>query len=587
MQTGTLSIAFTTQVEGGGVVILGVNNMHDASCALIVDGQIVAAAEEERFARIKHASGLPIHAMHYCLEVAGLRAADLDVVVAAWRPWALRVRGTLALKSILGSPAAFLSKARRGAGQMGHEWKELFTLRALLERHLGRGGYLVRYLDHHLAHAASAFLCSPFDEAAILTVDGAGEEDTTVWWHGNGRQIRKLGRVRLPHSLGQLYSATTAFLGFKVQEDEYKVMGLAAMGKPKYASYLMDNVVALFPDGGFAVKPYFLDYHLARQRKFSPEVKRIFGDPRSEHEAIGERHADVAASMQYVTEQALFNLLRHLHTLTRTPRLGLAGGVALNCTANGKIFTNTPFEQVFVQPAAGDNGTSLGAALYWANPGSQRITAPLQHAYWGPSYSREQTLAALVAAGVLYTELSEDDLIERVARLLAEGNVVGWFHGRMEWGPRALGARSFLADPRRAEIKEQINRIIKKREPFRPFAPSVLEERATEFFEEYEPSPFMLFTFPVRPSQRATIPAVTHTDGTARPQGVTAEGNPRYYRLIRRFGELTNVPVLLNTSLNVQEPIVCSPEDALAMFRGCDMKYLVLEDFLVTKPGSS
>ena len=561
--------------------------MHDASCALVVDGQIVAAAEEERFSRVKHASGLPIRAMHYCLEAGGLRATDLDVVVAAWRPWVLRIRGTLALKSILGSPAAFLSKARRGAGQMGHEWKELFTLRHLIERHLGPGGYLVRYLDHHLAHAASALLCSPFDEAAILTVDGAGEEDTTAWWHGNGRQIRKLGGVRLPHSLGQLYSATTAFLGFKVQEDEYKVMGLAAMGTPKYASYLLDNVVALLPDGQFMVKPYFLDYHLARYGKFSSDVKQLFGSPRSEHEEIGERHADVAASIQHVLEQALFNLLRHLHTVTNVPRLGLAGGVALNCTANGKIFTNTPFEQVFVQPAAGDNGTSLGAALYWANSGPKRITAPLPHAYWGPSYNRDQLENALRAAGVSYTELEEDALTGRVAQLLADGNVVGWFHGRMEWGPRALGARSLLADPRRADIKDQINRIIKKREPFRPFAPSVLEERATEFFEHYEPSPFMLFTFPVRPSQRATIPAVTHTDGTARPQGVTAEGSPRYYRLIRKFGELTGVPVLLNTSFNVQEPIVCSPEDALATFQGCDMNYLVLEDFLVAKPGSS
>ena len=560
--------------------------MHDASCALVIDGQIVAAAEEERFSRVKHASGLPIHAMRYCLEAGGLRASDLDVVVAAWRPWVLKLRATLALKSALASPQIFLSKAKRGAGQMGHEWKELFTLRRLLERHLGRSRYAVRYLEHHLAHAASAFLCSPFEEAAILTVDGAGEEDTTVLWHGNGRKIRKLGEVCLPHSLGHLYSATTAFLGFKVQQDEYKVMGLAAMGTPKYAPYLLDNVVALRPDGGFVVKPYFLDYHLARFGKFSAEVEQLFGPPRRPDEEISEHHADVAASVQHALEQALFNLLRHLHERTRSPRLGLAGGVALNCTANGKIFTNTPFEQVFVQPAAGDNGTSLGAALYWTNPGPQRVTASLPHAYWGPSYSRGRAEAALRAAGVHYSELTENALIERVAQLLADGNVVGWFHGRMEWGPRALGARSLLADPRRADIKEKINRIIKKREPFRPFAPSVLEERATEYFDGYQPSPFMLFTFPVKPGKRSAIPAVTHTDGTARPQGVTAEGSPRYYRLIRRFGELTGVPMVLNTSFNVEEPIVCSPEDALATFLGCDMNYLVLEDFLVAKPDS-
>src|SRR5262245_49535566 len=444
------------------MVVLGLNNMHDASCAVVIDGQIIAAAEEERFSRIKHTSGLPIQAMDYCLEAAGLRSDDLDVVVAAWRPWALKLRATLALKSVLASPRIFLSKASRGARQMGHEWRELFTLKRLLEQHLGGGDYSVHYLDHHLSHAASAFLCSPFDEAAILTVDGAGEEETTVWWHGNGRRIRKLGAVRLPHSLGQLYAATTAFLGFKAQEDEYKVMGLAAMGTPKYASYLLDNVVTLCPDGGFWIKPYFLDYHLARSGRFSAEVEQLFGPPRSKMEEIGERHADVAASVQYVLEQALFNLLRALHEHTRTRRLALAGGVALNCTANGKIFTHTPFEQVFVQPAAADNGTSLGAALYLSNSGPERITTPLQHAYWGPSYDRDRTEGALRAAGVSYTELPEDVLIERVAELLAEGNVVGWFQGRMEWGPRALGARSVLADPRRADIKEKINRIIKK-----------------------------------------------------------------------------------------------------------------------------
>ena len=568
------------------MVVLGINNMHDASCALVANGQIIAAAEEERFSRVKHTSGLPIHAMHYCLEAAGLRAADLDAVVAAWCPWVLKVRAMLAIKSALTSPHAFVSKAKRGAGQMGHEWKELFTLGKLLERHLGHGRYLVRYLEHHMAHAASAFLCSPFEEAAILTVDGAGEEDSTVLWHGKGRQMRKLGGVRLPHSLGQLYSATTAFLGFKVQHDEYKVMGLAAMGSPKYASYLLDNVVALRPDGEFRIKPYFLDYHLARSGRFSPDAVELFGSPRRPGEDISERHADVAASVQYVLEQALFNLLRHLHERTRSTCLGLAGGVALNCTANGKIFTHTPFERVFVQPAAGDNGTALGAALYWTNPGPQRATAPLPHSYWGPSYARDRIEAALRAAGVSYTELTEDTLVEQVAQLLADGNVVGWFHGRMEWGPRALGARSLLADPRRADIKEKINRIIKKREPFRPFAPSVLEERAVEYFEGYQPSPFMLFTFPVKPGKRSAIPAVTHTDGTARPQGVTAEGSPRYYRLIRRFGELTGIPMVLNTSFNVDEPIVCSPEDALATFLSCEMNYLVLENFLVAKPGS-
>jgi len=565
------------------VLVLGINNMHDASCALVADGQVVAAAEEERFSRIKHVTGFPVHAMQYCLDAAGLRPSDLDIVVAAWRPWVLGLRAGLAFKSLLASPRIFASKAKRGAGQMGHEWKELFTLSRLLAANPGRGRYSVTYLEHHLAHAASAFLCSPFEEAAILTVDGAGEEDTTVSWHGTGRRIRKLGALRLPHSLGHLYSATTAFLGFKVQADEYKVMGLAAMGRPKYGQYLLDNVVERREDGSFRLKPYFLDYHLARTGRFSPEVERLFGPPRNPSEEIGERHADVAASVQYALEQALFNMLRRLHQRTKSKRLALAGGVALNCTANGKIFANTPFEEVFVQPAAGDNGTALGAALYWGNPGPQRTTESLPHAYWGPSYDRASIEDALRAAKVPYTELPEAALVARVAQLLSEGNVVGWFHGRMEWGPRALGARSLLADPRRPDIKEKINRIIKKREPFRPFAPSVLAERATDYFEGYQPSPFMLFTFPVRQSKRGMIPAVTHTDGTARPQGVTEAASPRYYRLIRRFEELTGIPMLLNTSFNVDEPIVCSPQHALATFKDCEMNYLVMEDFLVSK----
>ena len=560
--------------------------MHDASCALVADGKLIAAAEEERFSRIKHVTGLPVQAMRYCMEAAGLGPSDLDVAVAAWRPWVLGTRATLACRSLLESPRIFLSKAKRGAGQMGHEWKELFTLPKLLDQHLGRGRYAVKYLEHHLAHAASAFLCSPFEEAAILTVDGAGEEDTTVMWHGSGRGMRKLGALGLPHSLGHLYSATTAFLGFKVQSDEYKVMGLAAMGTPRHARYLMDNVVDLRDDGTFRLKPYFLDYHLARTGRFSTEVVQLFGPPRKPDEEISERHADIAASVQHALEQALFNMLRKLHERTHSPRLALAGGVALNCTANGKIYANTPFREVFVQPAAGDNGTSLGAALYWTNPGPQRATAELPHAYWGPGYSREEIETGLREAGVRYTELADDVLIAQVASLLSEGNVVGWFHGRMEWGPRALGARSLLADPRRADIKEKINRIIKKREPFRPFAPSVLAERATDYFEGYQPSPFMLFTFPVRMEKRGTIPAVTHTDGTARPQGVTEAASPRFYRLIRKFEDLTGIPMLLNTSFNVDEPIVCSPQHALATFKESEMNYLVLENFLVAKPGA-
>ncbi len=567
------------------MIVLGINNMHDASAALMVDDRIVAAAEEERFVRRKHVKGLPVEAMRYCLREAGLGLGDVDLVVAAWRPWVLGLRARLAAQSLLRSPAVFRSKATRGMSQMGNEWKELFTLRRQLERHFGPGDYDVRYLEHHLAHAASAFLCSGFDEAAILTVDGAGEEESTVFWQAGGRQIRKLQSVRLPHSLGQLYSATTAFLGFKVHHDEYKVMGLAASGEPVYKDALLERVLRLRKDGGFTVKPYFLDYHMARQGRFSREAIAMFGPPRAPGEEITRAHADVAASVQAALEEALFHLLRHLHELTGLRRLGLAGGVALNCSANGKIFTHTPFEEVWVQPAAGDNGTALGACLYWVNAeAGRRITGTLENAYLGPSFSTEECAAALDAQGLAYERLPSEQVPEHTAGLLADGNVIGWFQGRMEWGPRALGARSLIADPRRADMKEKINRVIKKREPFRPFAPSVLEDRAAEFIAGYQPSPFMLYTFPVKEERKADVPAIVHTDGTARPQGVTEQASPRYYRLIKAFEQRTGIPMILNTSFNIQEPVVCTPQDAIRTFLDSEMDYLVIEDLVVPRP---
>jgi carbamoyltransferase len=569
------------------MIVLGINNMHDAAAALVHDNTIVAAAEEERFCRRKHVKGLPLGAIQYCLDEAGISLQDVDVVVAAWRPWVLRVRATLAAKSILGSPQAFHSKASRGMKQMGNEWRELFILRRLLERHFGKGPYQVRYLEHHLAHAASTFYCSSFSESAILTVDGAGEEDSTVLWSGHELSIEKLKSVRLPHSLGQMYSATTAFLGFKVHHDEYKVMGLAANGRPHYVNYLMDNIVKLLPGGGFRIKPFFLDYHMARNGQFSDEVVQLFGAPRKPDEEIRERHADIASSVQSFLEQALFHLLRDLHVRTGSKNLCLAGGVALNCVANGKIYADTPFENVFVQPAAGDDGTALGAALFVDNENRNvRDTPTMEHALLGPSFGLRACEAALEKFGLEYEKLEPGDVPAQAARLLADGNVIGWFQGRMEWGPRALGARSLLADPRRAEMKEKINRVIKKRESFRPFAPSVLEQHAATYFEGYQTSPFMLMTFPVKPEAADSIAAVVHTDGTARPQGVTEKANSRYYRLIECFHELTGVPVVLNTSFNVQEPITCSPEDAIRTFVDSEMDCLVLEDYVVKKTGN-
>lgn len=570
------------------MIILGINNMHDASASLVVDGSVVAAAEEERFTRVKHARGFPKNAIQFCLDYSGLQIKDVDIICASWKPWALRVRATHAFKSVLTSPDMFRAKASRGAGQMRHEWAELFMLKRLIEKNFGKGKYKTEYVDHHLSHAASAFLCSPFERAAILTVDGAGEAATTVLWSAEGTNMKRLKGVNLPHSLGQFYSAITAFLGFKTQSDEYKVMGLASYGDPVYADYLRQHVVHLLPDGLFRMDPYFIDYHLSRNGIFRSTTTNIFGKPRDSGEEWTKRHADVAASAQSVVEEALFHLANHLYKCTGRDALCMSGGVAFNCVANGKLFRNTPFSDVFIQPAAGDAGSALGASLlleHKYNGGGRNYV--MKDAYLGPSFNLSDCEAALEANNLTYEKLPEDMLLKRTAQVLSEGKLVCWFQGRMEWGPRALGNRSFLADPRREEMKDIINLRIKQRESFRPFAPSVLEERSQDYFAFSGSSPFMLYACKVKPGMKSLIPAVTHVDGTARPQTVSKKTNPRYWNLIREFERLTNVPVLLNTSFNIQEPIVCTPEDAIRSFLSTDTDYLVIDDLFVWREAVS
>jgi|Deesub1362A_J573_1020465.scaffolds.fasta_scaffold00162_35 carbamoyltransferase len=569
------------------MILLGINNMHDASAALIVDGRVIAAAEEERFTRIKHTKGFPGNAIRFCLDYLNIEPDDIDMICLSWRPWVLRVRATQALKSLLKSPHIFRAKASRGMGQMRNEWAELFRFRSLMEQHFGKRRYRIRYIDHHLSHASSAFFCSPFDRAAILTIDGAGESDTTVLWMGEGTNIRRLETIRLPHSLGQFYAAVTAFLGFKIQSDEYKVMGLAAYGEPVYADYLRRNVLRLLPNGLFRIDPYFIDYHLARNGIFRKTTTEIFGMPRKDGEEITQRHADIAASAQVLIEEAIFHVLNHLHRLTGVDRLCIAGGVGFNCVANGKLFKKTPFKEVFVQPAAGDAGCAIGAPLYVyykSKKGEREFV--MDDVYLGPSFDSSQCEGILKDMDIPYERLSEDKLLDRVARELADGRLVCWFHGRMEWGPRALGARSLLADPRRAEMKEIINQRVKQREPFRPFAPSVLAEYTHEIFEYYYHSPFMTFTFPVKREMAERIPAVVHIDKTARPQAVLKQVNRRYWSLIKRFADITGIPLLLNTSFNLQEPIVCTPRDAVNTFLKTGVNYLVLEDLLIRQPHS-
>ncbi|MCF6153657.1 MAG: carbamoyltransferase [Candidatus Brocadia sp.] len=567
------------------MIVLGINNMHDASAAIVVDGNVLAAAEEERFSRRKHHIGFPVNAIQYCLDEAGITTKDIDAVALSWRPWVLGTRLLNALKSVSFSKKAFQAKTSRGMGQMGNEWYQLFSMKWLIERHFGKGNFRLHYIDHHLCHAVSAFYVSPFEKAAALTVDGAGEKDTTVFWVCEGTEIKRLASIKLPHSLGQFYASITGFLGFKVQSDEYKVMGMAPYGKPAFADFFRNKIFDIRKDGTFQLKSRFLDYHLARQGIFLEEIVHVLGKNRLPDEEVTNHHMDIARSAQVVLEEVLFHMANHLYGKTNADKLCLAGGVALNCVANGKLLDNTPFRQIFVQPAAGDAGTSIGAALhvyhrYTREPRKYQM----KDAYLGPSYSNQRCIETLNEFGLSYKELTKEELCSRIATFLSEGKLVCWFQGRMEWGPRALGNRSLLADPRRLEMRDIINLKVKHREPFRPFAPSVLEEKSYDYFGNPISSPFMLFAFKVNPSKQKDIPAVTHVDGTARPQTVRKEVNPLYWNLIKEFENRTKVPVLLNTSFNVQEPIVCSPKDAIVCFLKTKVDYLVLNNLLIEQP---
>jgi len=567
------------------MLVLGLSNMRDAAAALVQGGRILAAAEEERFVRIKHVTALPVQAMAWCLREAGVGPAGVDAIAVPWKYWVLGRRARLAVGAMLRSPTLFRVKGRRSVERLRQEWAELAFLPRYLRRHFGSGFPRPVFLDHHLCHAASAFLVSPFERAAILVADGASEAHTTTLAVGEGRQIRVLQRTPLPHSLGQFYAAMTAYLGFTPDQDEYVVMGLAASGEPRFAETLRRQVLRLEPGGQFTLNTRLLDFHLACAGVFAPELERLLGFHRRSGDAIEQRHRDVAASVQLVLEQTLLHLGRHLKRLAAAEYLCLAGGVAYNCVANSRLKEELGFRQVFVPPAAGDAGAALGAALWLTNRrGGLARREPMRHAYLGPSFSEEQCRRALERAGLSAHRLSDEALCERTAEELARGRLVFWYQDRMEWGPRALGNRSLLADPRREDMRELINAKVKFREPFRPFAPSVLEERAAEYFEPSDPSPFMQFTYRVRPAAKGVLPAVTHVDGTARIQTVDRQSNRKFRMLLEAFGRKTGVPVLLNTSFNVREPIVCTPEEAVRCFLRTQVEWLVLGNLLVHRP---
>ena len=558
--------------------ILGISGFyHDSAAALLCDGKLVAAAHEERFTRKRHDPDLPKQATKYCLEAAGLAIGDLDYVVFYDKPF-------IKLERMLMTYLATFPRSLPSFTKAIPVWlKEKLWVPSQIREKLGYEGEVL-FAEHHQSHAASAFLPSPFDEAAILTCDGVGEWATTTQGVGRGDSFELIHEIRFPHSLGLLYSAFTYYLGFKVNSAEYKVMGAAPYGKPKYAAKILEEIVDLRDDGSFKLNMKYFAYHYGLTMT-NERFARLFGHPRRDGESkLEEFHWDMAASVQHVTEEIVLSMVRDLHRKTGMKNLCMAGGVALNCVANGRIVREGPFEQLWVQPAAGDAGGALGAALFAYNAvlGKPRAFR-MDHAYWGPAYSDDAIRGFLDARGAHYRTLPRDQMIRETARQLSEEQaVVGWFQGRMEWGPRSLGSRSILADARNRENWQRVNLKIKFRESFRPFAPAVLAEKASEWFDIDRESPYMLLVCQVRPGR--DIPAVTHVDGSARIQTVTRDSHAEFYDLIFEFDRQTGCPVIINTSFNVRgEPIVCSPEDAYRCFMRTEMDVLVLGNQILLK----
>jgi carbamoyltransferase len=558
--------------------VLGISAFyHDAAACLLRDGEIVAAASEERFTRKKHDSSFPRHAVRYVLGEGRVSMDDIDAVGFYDKPIVKFER--ILLTYIATFPKSFPSFRRA----LPLWLKDKLWVPHTIRQELDYDGEVL-FAEHHMSHAASSFLVSPFQEAAILTLDGVGEWATATQGIGRGNSIELFNEIRFPHSLGLLYSAFTYHLGFKVNSAEYKVMGLAPYGRPRFYDTIMKELICVAEDGSFRMNmDYFAyDYGLTMT---DGAFTRLFDMPVRESEGpLEQAHKDLAASVQKVTEEILLRQARDLNRRTGLTRLCMAGGVALNCVANGRLQRETPFKEIFIQPAAGDAGGAVGVAawIYHALQGRPRVK-PWQHAYLGPAYGTGEVRAYLERQGQPWTEYDRDELLRVTARLIEEQNVVGWFQGRMEFGPRALGNRSILADARNPANKDVVNLKIKFRESFRPFAPTVLAERASEYFELDCESPYMLLVAQVREDKRH-IPSVTHVDGSARIQTITREQNELYYDLIQEFDRRTGCPVIINTSFNVRgEPIVCTPHDAYLCFMRTHMDYLVMDRFVLDK----
>jgi len=585
-------------------VILGISAYyHDSAACLVVDGRIVAAAQEERFTRIKHDQAFPRQAVAWCLEAGGVGQGDIDLVAFYDKPF-------LKFERILQTHLAYAPRGFRSFIKAIPVWlKDKIWLKDHIATELDYDGTIL-FPEHHESHAASAFYPSPFERAAFLTIDGVGEWATTSYGVGEGHRLTMTGEIHFPHSLGLLYSAFTYYTGFKVNSGEYKVMGLAPYGEPTYVQTILDELIDLKDDGSFQMNMKYFNY-CAGLTMTNHHFDALFGGPpRTAESQLTQREMDLARSVQEVTEEAMLRMGRHVHGETGCENLCLAGGVALNCVANGRLLREGPFEGIWIQPAAGDAGGALGAALYgWHQYADQARTAngttdTQRGTYLGPTFSSETIQSFLDEHGYPYETLDEGALAAKVAEHLANENVVGWFQGAMEFGPRALGGRSILGDPRSPKMQETMNLKIKFRESFRPFAPSVLAEDVSAYFEQECESPYMLLVAPVKESlrremteeeralfgieklnvTRSTLPAITHVDYSARIQTVHEETNPRYYRLLQAFKAKTGCSVVINTSFNVRgEPIVCTPEDAYRCFMRTDMDYLVLENCVLSK----
>ncbi|HRE48706.1 MAG TPA: carbamoyltransferase [Aggregatilineales bacterium] len=582
---------------------------HDSAAALIKDGELVAASMEERFSRVKNDNTFPEQAIAFCLRKAQITAADLDYVVFYEKPF-------VKFERILMTVLSTFPRSRDVWKEAMAVWlPEKLWVKTKLQQHLRVPAGKILFSDHHMSHAASAFYCSPFEEAAVITLDGVGEWTTTTTgrakanWDGKGQnEIILNEEQRFPHSLGLLYSAFTAFLGFKVNEGEYKVMGMAPYGEPRFVDKVR-KLIDLGSDGSFHLNMDYFKFHRSATETYNQKFTDLFGVQRTpsddfftmltnperagekEAMALNQYYADVAASVQAVTEEAILNIARHLHAQTGLKKLVMAGGVALNSVANFKVLHETPFEEVYIQPAAGDDGGALGAAL-WAYHSVLNMPRKMvmKDAYWGEEYSDAEIETFLKENGIAYEKIEDDTkLTTMVAEAITKGEVIGWHQGRFEWGPRALGNRSILADPRRSEMKNVVNTKIKYREPFRPFAPVVLAERATDFFEfpdvaSHYPPRFMLMVSPVKPDKYEVIPATTHAGGTGRLQTVDRQTNAKYYDVIKTFGEITGVPVLLNTSFNLRgEPIVNTPANSFNTFSKSGLDRLVVGPYMVRK----